>query len=400
LRILGVFAHPDDETFCAGGTFARYAAEGCEIMVVSATRGQAGQIRSPNLASRSSLAEVRHAEFRQACRALGVKHLECWDYLDGTLQQTDSAELERRIERIVESFRADIVVTFGDDGAYGHPDHVAISRATTEACARLWDPAYRAEVGSAGLRSVTPQLYHAVFPTRRLLLQDRLVRWLIAQGSDFRGDPEFVYALLLLAEEATTLHSVNDHFEVKWYPTGISIVEQGEPAAALYLLLSGRADVIRDNPTGDRSFVVRLMPGQFFGEQGIASGRPRNAHVIAAEPVTCLVFWPRQPTLFEGRGAAARPGGGTRVGTEEDLGGATTRIDCGEYFLSKLNALAAYRSQFPMRPDMLPEDIFRDMFGVEWFMSVLPHRSFESEFYPLRGRSVGVPRDQASSTSC
>ena len=45
LRILGVFAHPDDESFCAGGTFAKYAAAGAEIMVVSATRGDAGQIR-------------------------------------------------------------------------------------------------------------------------------------------------------------------------------------------------------------------------------------------------------------------------------------------------------------------------------------------------------------------
>src|SRR5260221_13414681 len=51
-RILGVFAHPDDESFCAGGTFAKYVATGAEVMVVSATRGEAGQIRMPSVATR------------------------------------------------------------------------------------------------------------------------------------------------------------------------------------------------------------------------------------------------------------------------------------------------------------------------------------------------------------
>ena len=58
-RILCVFAHPDDETFCAGGTFAKYIACGAEVMVVSATRGEAGQIRSPHVAMRHTLGAVR-----------------------------------------------------------------------------------------------------------------------------------------------------------------------------------------------------------------------------------------------------------------------------------------------------------------------------------------------------
>ena len=71
-RLLGIFAHPDDETFCAGGTFARYAAQGAEIMVVSATRGQAGQIRDAAAGNRRTIAAVREAELRLACDRLGI----------------------------------------------------------------------------------------------------------------------------------------------------------------------------------------------------------------------------------------------------------------------------------------------------------------------------------------
>jgi LmbE family N-acetylglucosaminyl deacetylase len=71
-RLLGIFAHPDDEMFCAGGTFARYAEHGAEIMVVSATRGQAGQIRDAAVGNRGTIAAVREAELRLACERLGI----------------------------------------------------------------------------------------------------------------------------------------------------------------------------------------------------------------------------------------------------------------------------------------------------------------------------------------
>jgi len=71
-RLLGVFAHPDDETFCAGGTLAKYVAAGWEVMVISATRGQAGQIRDPLAATRRTLGQVREREFYAAMlRAIG-----------------------------------------------------------------------------------------------------------------------------------------------------------------------------------------------------------------------------------------------------------------------------------------------------------------------------------------
>jgi LmbE family N-acetylglucosaminyl deacetylase len=114
-RVLGVYAHPDDETFCTGGTFARYAAAGCDIMVISATRGQAGQIWSVNLATRKTLAQVRESELRLAGGRLGVTHVECWDYVDGRLAEVDESELESRIGRRIRHYRPDVVFTFGID---------------------------------------------------------------------------------------------------------------------------------------------------------------------------------------------------------------------------------------------------------------------------------------------
>src|ERR1700745_3162249 len=88
-RRLGIFAHPDDETFCAGGTFARYAEQGAEIMVVSANRGQGGQIRDATVGNRHTIAAVREAELRLACERLGIARVRCLDYVDGTLADVE-----------------------------------------------------------------------------------------------------------------------------------------------------------------------------------------------------------------------------------------------------------------------------------------------------------------------
>src|SRR5260221_4903637 len=90
-RLLGVFAHPDDEVFCVGGTLAQWAAAGGETMILCATRGGAGQIQDARAATRSTLGSVREHELRTACAQLGVQHVECLDHCDGTLAEGDAA---------------------------------------------------------------------------------------------------------------------------------------------------------------------------------------------------------------------------------------------------------------------------------------------------------------------
>src|SRR6266511_3986378 len=111
-RLLGVFAHPDDETFCAGGTLAKHVAAGWQTMVISATSGQAGQIRDPLVATRRTLGQVREREFYAACQQLGVRHARVLDYMDGTLQDADPHELTGAIVQIIRAFRPDVAIAW------------------------------------------------------------------------------------------------------------------------------------------------------------------------------------------------------------------------------------------------------------------------------------------------
>jgi len=134
-RVLGVFAHPDDAEFFAGGTFARWASEGAAITFVLATSGDKG---SDELAMTSEkLAEIREAETRCAAQALGVKEVVFLRYKDGEL--FPNRELRRDITRMIRLKKPDVVVTLDPNrfwyGTRGlnHPDHRAIGAATLEA---------------------------------------------------------------------------------------------------------------------------------------------------------------------------------------------------------------------------------------------------------------------------
>ena len=200
-RLLGVFAHPDDETFCAGGTFARYAGQGAEIMVVSATRGQAGQIRDAAVGNRRTIAAVREAELRLACERLGITKVRCLDYVDGTLADAEFSALVDEVAEVICEFGPDVVITFGPDGGYGHPDHVTISAVTTAACRRTGAGSHSDGV-AAWSRGRPPRLYYSHFPPGDLLILERLAAWLTSKPNRFVGAAAFGHALLLLAEAA------------------------------------------------------------------------------------------------------------------------------------------------------------------------------------------------------
>jgi LmbE family N-acetylglucosaminyl deacetylase len=389
-RILGVFAHPDDETFCAGGTLAKYIDQGAEVMVISATPGDAGQIRDANVATRRTLGSVRSQELQRACQHLGVQHVRCWGYGDGTLHDTESDLLIGDVVRAIREFRPHVVISFGPDGGYGHPDHIAVSNATTAAFQFAGDPK---RYPGQGLPPHNPdRLYHAYFPQSELRLGEAIVKWLVSLPERFSGTLEFVHALLLLVEESTMLHYTSDHFDIKWFPAGFYIVEQGEPASDLFLILSGEADVIHEYEDGSQTLIATIGAGRFFGEDGIAHRRPRSAHVIARENLTCLVFAPSQPTAFAGRGEGARfvgtsseqPGDDKELADQphnifiRDPGSATTCIDVREYVTHKINALAQHRTQYPIQPDMFPLDMLRDIMGYEYFVQVYPERSLQT----------------------
>ena len=380
VRILGVFAHPDDEVFCAGGTFAKYAAEGAEVMVVSATRGDAGQIRDAQAATRRTLGSVREQELQGSCRALGVQTCRCLDYGDGTLKDLDRSILTEHVTQIIRGFRPDVVVTFGEDGGYGHPDHIAISAATTEACKAAGNPECFAHQLDSGLQPHTPaRLYHSHFPRSRMLMVSRLAHWLLEIQNNFTGTTDFTRALLLFAEETTLLNYSSDYTRVNWYPAGFYIIEQGETAKDLYLVLSGRAHAILEEADGSLRFLAERGPGQFFGERGLALNQPRANHVIAVENTTCLVLSTESPMAWLGRGEGANLTDGQETDAGRDmLSQATTRINVSDFVPQKMAAMAAHRTQYPISPEMFPPGMLREMLGQEYFIRVLPERAIES----------------------
>jgi len=382
LRLLGVYAHPDDETFCAGGTLAKYAAAGADIMVVSMTQGEAGQIRNARAATRRTLGQTRAQELQRACHELGVQHALCLDYGDGKLQELKQRTLVGKVTEIIRAFRPDVVLTFGEDGVYGHPDHIAVGAATDVAFALAGDPGQFPEQLAAGLSPyISGRLYHSYFPRNRHLLMDQLVRWLTSCDTRFQGTLDFVHSLVLMAHGTTTLGYSSDHVDVRWYPPGFCIIEQGEPATSLYLILSGQADMMCDNPDGSLHQLAVLGPGTFFGEEELADNRQRNSHIIARDSVTCLVLSPGEPTAFAGRGQEARfpvhPGQASA-----DHVAATTRIDVSAYVHRKMAAMAAHRTQCPMRTDLFPEIIVRELFAHEYFVRMYPHMEMETELCP------------------
>lgn len=361
MRLLGVFAHPDDEVFCMGGTLAQWAKAGYETMIISATRGEAGQIQDINAASRANLGAVREQELRAACAELGVQRVECLDYGDGALAEVDAATLAGHVATGIRDFQPDIVVTFGPDGGYGHPDHIAISRATTQACQLV-----ACEDGWA------PQLYYSVFPQQHASLCHRLAHWLTTRGAPFRGSAGFVRAFALLADEATLLGHTDDTVEAQWFPADFSIVEQGERGNTLYLIISGHAMVIHEDARGARHSRQRLGPGEFFGAEALAFHSSQDASVVALDTVTCLVLSHQAPTAFAGRGKDA-PLGGAAMGATDSHGGkqdGLIRMDISAHLDHKVAALAAHRTQFAIEPEMLVLAQVWQLLGQEYFEPV------------------------------
>lgn len=135
--LMGVFAHPDDETWGPGGTFAKYARQGVRVSAVIATSGQAG--RAGGLASTpEELGAVREQEARDAARALGVSEVYFLRYMDGRLDAADEREVEQKVVRLLRRESPDVVITFGPEGGGNqHRDHKAISRIATAAVKSL-----------------------------------------------------------------------------------------------------------------------------------------------------------------------------------------------------------------------------------------------------------------------
>ena len=174
LLLMAVHAHPDDETISMGGTLAHYAGthaaargESTDVIVVTGTRGELGEIVIPERDTpeeHERLGETRMGEIAAAMRALGVQRWENLGYRDSGMEGSEenadprsfhqhvSTDLDTTTEplvRLIRSARPDVLATYDDFGGYGHPDHIAAAKIARRAWEVAGDPAWRPEAGPA-----------------------------------------------------------------------------------------------------------------------------------------------------------------------------------------------------------------------------------------------------------
>jgi len=176
LKLMGVLAHPDDESLGIGGTLAKYANEGIETYLVTATRGERGRFGEggekppPDVVGR-----IRETELREAARILGVHEVNLLDYYDGDLDQVNVTEAITRIADHFRRVKPHVVVTFGPEGAYGHPDHIAISQLTTAAVVAAGNE------NESGQRHLVSKLYYMEWSSHKWRAYQTALRGLVSK---------------------------------------------------------------------------------------------------------------------------------------------------------------------------------------------------------------------------
>jgi LmbE family N-acetylglucosaminyl deacetylase len=134
LRLLAIFAHPDDESMGMGGTLAKYSAEGVETHYICASRGERGwfgpEQQNPGP---DALGLIRTRELENAIKELGMTGLYFLDYIDGDVDKANYTEAIGKIVSHVRRIQPQVIVTFPPDGNYGHPDHIAVGQFTSAA---------------------------------------------------------------------------------------------------------------------------------------------------------------------------------------------------------------------------------------------------------------------------
>jgi LmbE family N-acetylglucosaminyl deacetylase len=188
LTVMAVHAHPDDEATATGGVLAQAAARGMTTVLVTCTDGSCGDAPGgikPGEAGHDPAAVValRQQELETSCKVLNVTHLELLGYADsgmmgwanndapGAFWGTPVAEGAKRLAALMRHYRPDVVVTYDENGFYGHPDHIQAHRITMAAAAETGIPA---------------KVYWTTFPRSKMAEFERIAR---EHGADW-DDPD------------------------------------------------------------------------------------------------------------------------------------------------------------------------------------------------------------------
>jgi N-acetyl-1-D-myo-inositol-2-amino-2-deoxy-alpha-D-glucopyranoside deacetylase len=223
LTLMAVHAHPDDETIATGGILAHYAAQGVQTVLVTCTRGEVGEIVDPTVATPETLPAVREAELRAACARLHVGALHFLGYRDSGMMGTpenddprsfwraDLDEATGRLVALIRQYRPHVLVTYDENGFYGHPDHIQAHRITVAAFHAAGDPRRYPELD---LPPWAPaKLYYSAVPRSRLVALEQRLRELNIpiEFSEDGEEPSFGTP----DERVTTMIDVRAHADLK-----------------------------------------------------------------------------------------------------------------------------------------------------------------------------------------
>jgi len=179
--LLFSFAHPDDETFLVAGIACLYREQGVRLALVTATLGELGRCGDPPVCSREELPAVRARELHAAAHLLGLGVPTLLGYRDQELSNAPPMEIRQKLVGVIREHRPQVVVTFDPNGSNAHPDHIAISRFTSDAVAAAGDRRWFPEAGAA----------HQV---RRLVWTPPSRPWLFARSGNLVAQPGVDFA--------------------------------------------------------------------------------------------------------------------------------------------------------------------------------------------------------------
>ena len=250
MKLMAVLAHPDDESLGFGGVLARYAGEGVETSLVTATRGQSGRFRghvrnTPGHPGEDALAAIREAELRAAARTLGISDVSVLDYRDQFLDQVDVRDATSQIAFHMRRVRPHVVLTFAPDGSYGHPDHIAISQFAMSAAVAAADAAF-----DAGIREThaVSKLYYLAWPSSTWVAYEEAFRKLVSHvdGVERQAVPWPDWALTTVIDTR------------RWWPTVWKAVSCHQSQVTAYARLKDVSEAGHEALWGWQSFYRAL----------------------------------------------------------------------------------------------------------------------------------------------
>ena len=191
LRLLAIHAHPDDESSKGAATMAKYAAEGVDVLVLTCTGGERGDILNPNMNKpgiKENMPDIRREEMAKAAAALGVRQ-QWLGYVDSGLPEGDplpplpegcfalvpAQEVARDLVKVIREFRPQVIITYDENGGYPHPDHIHVHDTSMIAWEKAGDSSYAPELGEPW-EPLKLYYSHGFVYQRMELLHEDLVR--------------------------------------------------------------------------------------------------------------------------------------------------------------------------------------------------------------------------------